>query len=324
MNIDQERNKSGDIFKKQHNPVSQNKLPISKEEAVAKVKEFVNSIWPESIILNGRRLAAITITPEMARLFLTSSQGNRKISNEAVQKYKRAMLEKNWVESTNMCTILNTFEFGDAHHRLLAQIDGNITLRYTAHIEATVKELGSLDSGKSRTLGALVSIISKEKVSPLITNILKYVMVYDAEKTLAVLRNGSDRGKYAVFNQYEITDMYNKYSALVREASAYSTSVKKKFPSQTAIGYVYFVLVRKFESEAVEFFERLHAGASLQKNEILYVLHEKLISLKGSSRHCLNEDVEFLVFKAWHYYHNKKKSPKTLRRGENEEVKRPY
>lgn len=300
-------------------------LALPKEAAVEMVKDLINLIWDQSIVLNGRRLVELRVSPRLAQLFLTASQGNRNISNEHVQKYKRAMLEGKWVESTNMCTILKTFELGDAHHRMWAQVESGVTLNYTAHIDASRDELASLDCGRSRTLANLVSIMSKQKVSPAITNILKYVMVYDGGQDLSVLRSGTTRAKHAAFNQYEIEKVFQDNKNLAIQAGSYCSSVSKKFPSPTAVGYTYFVLVKKYKSEAALFFERLRSGADFESGSILHLLHEKLISMKNHTKRYLNEEVEFFIFKAWNIYHDKRtKTPKVLVRGKAEEIKRPY
>lgn len=300
-------------------------LALSKEVAVEMVKDLITTMSKDSVVVNGRRLLEITITPKMAQLFLVASQGNRAISNETVQKYKRAMLDGKWIESTNMCTILKTFELGDAHHRMWAQVEGHVTLNYTAHIDATRDELASLDCGRSRTLANLVSIMSQQKVSPAITNIIKYILVYDGGQDLSVLRNGTTRAKHAAFNQFEVENLFQANKNLLTQAAAYSSTVTKKFPSPTTIGYAYFILVRKFKSEAALFFERLRSGADLEYGSILHLLHEKLIGMKHVDKRYLNEEVEFLIFKAWNIYHDKRtKTPKVLVRGKDEKVKRPY
>ena len=301
-------------------------LELPKENAVSIVKELYARLIPNAVTLNGGTYCELQITPALAKVLLVASQGNRSIRKATLQKYIWAIEHDQWIESVNSMMIMNSFQLGDAHHRLWALIITKKTMGFLVRLDTTLKELAAIDNGRLRSDSDRVSIMTQETISPKITNILKNVIIFDNGKTMNGLKVAStdDRIEATSFNHNEIAQEYSSNPELTVQAVAYAQSISKKLCSPNTIGYTYYVLCRQFKREAMKFFEDLKTGTGLSGTDIIYLLREKLISLKSSGLNGAHLDVEFLIFKAWDIFHNGREVPKNLIRGGNESIRKPY
>lgn len=301
-------------------------LDLPKENAVFIVRQLYDELIPNAVRLNGGTYCELQITPNLAKVLLVASQGNRSIRRSTLRKYMYAIDHNQWVDSVNMMMIMDSFQLGDAHHRLWALIETKRTMGFIIRLDTTLAELAAIDNGRIRTDSDRVSVMTQESVSPKITNILKHVIIFNNGKTMNGLKQSSTDVRIDItsFNHNSIVEEYNKHRDLTIQAVAYTHSVSKTLSCPTTVGYCYYVLCREFKREAMAFFEELKAGTGLSAKQITYLLREKLISLKSSGLKNVHLDVEFLVFKAWDIYHNKKEVPRNLIRGGNETIRIPY
>lgn len=92
----------------------------------------------------------VTVTPELARQWLDSSKGNRKLNKNNLAGISADMLSGNWKYNGDRIRFLEDGTLHDGHHRLTACVNTGVTITtdtFVMEAEAT----STVDKGRNRT-----------------------------------------------------------------------------------------------------------------------------------------------------------------------------
>ncbi len=134
--------------------------------------------------MNTRQM---TITPELAKQFLTRNTNNRSVRKTVVKRYARDMLEGNFILMPHGIVFLKDGSLADGQHRLLAIINSNTTQEMMVTFDADPSIHLYQDRGDSRTEYDNLRINGNEWSSKNIVAMLKLCLVPEiGEKTISI------------------------------------------------------------------------------------------------------------------------------------------
>lgn len=100
---------------------------------------------------NGHIQDFITVTPELARLFL-SKNVNRRIKKVKVEQMRRDMRSGNWKTVSDQLAFSFEGDLKNGQHRLTALIEEGVSLKFSVIYGCTDEDMAKIDCGTSRSL----------------------------------------------------------------------------------------------------------------------------------------------------------------------------
>jgi hypothetical protein len=95
----------------------------------------------------------MTITPQIARDFLSKSAGNRRISHQRVDMFAKYILEDKWIIDNSGVAFDVNGNVIDAHHRLFGIVKADRPVQMMVTYNLPVEAKMTIDTGRARTLG---------------------------------------------------------------------------------------------------------------------------------------------------------------------------
>ena len=270
-------------------------------------KEFSNML--------GKKMTVLEVTPNVAKLLLSVSVGNRVMSNSVIQKYAKYMKNGEWREKRSELMMLFSIFLANGHHRLHAVIVANVTVRMIVELDAEKIDMRIVDDFYARSIPAQATLETGRRFSGPLTNAVKFLWLFNQGITISKWRKLSsrERVKY-VFDAQVLIDEYNKYDQYFDEAERYMNSIKMQFPKQHVFGYAFAILHQIDHAKAQEFFDRLKDGQNISGG--LLMVRNKLITMKNNSTSARLVEahvVEYFIFKGWEWFNDEQpKLPKKL------------
>lgn len=105
------------------------------------------------------RMELVTVTPELAKQWLSRNTNNRRLNAQYVNRLASDMFEGRWHEATSgtLC-ISRDGQLMDGQHRLAAIVQTGLTFRVYVLRDADPEDFKVLDRGKSRTMASLLGL----------------------------------------------------------------------------------------------------------------------------------------------------------------------
>lgn len=252
------------------------------------------------------------ITPEKAKRYLNSSEGNRPISKAVVNTYADTMLNGNWMLN-GMCII---FDDGghllDGHHRLHAVIKAGIPVRFNVCTGVDKNAFVTYDCGRHRNIAQLLAIQGVKNYAVVGS------IVVAAER---IKRSGRLYVTNAVCNGRSITNQekYNLYQCDKEgydEVAAIITRLMHKtrvIPGSWSGGLIYYLTHSGGYrmSEVTPFFEAIY-DIEEYSIPVVTMFRNVVIKLSVTGKKIEEQSLWGLLVKAWNHFINGT-TPKLLR-----------
>lgn len=239
------------------------------------------------------RNEVITITPELAKKYLSKMSVNRPCSNRVVNSYADSILKDQWVLNGESIKFDLDGRLVDGQHRLNAVIFANKPMKTLVTYGISVEAFETLDQGKLRTNADIIYIDDNEYASlkaSVSSNILKY-------------KNNTTRDRKNS-KRADVLNCFNKNAGKINSSIKYITEIKhNNYPVGLQIMVFSHVIFREVnQSKADDFIHKLITGEGLSSKEVIYILRERLIKnrLSVSKRNTFYQ-IE-LIFRAFKYY----------------------
>lgn len=234
----------------------------------------------------------VTLSPELAMVFLSRNAGNRHVSETNLERIKKDILHGNWVFNGESIVISDTGELNDGQHRCRAVVETGVPVRMAIVIGAKRETRMTLDQGATRTIGHYLSMKGHTHANALGTAV-NYYAQYKERGQLS--NSGHLRPTKAEMLLY-----IEKHRGLSESVSYVS---RPGASSIASIGMLAFCRYAFFEAAgedaANEFIDRLLSGAGLhQGNPILYC-RNRLIETKTRANIQERAELIFKAFNAW-------------------------
>lgn len=260
--------------------------------------------------MNKEYAEIMSVTPEMATLFLTKNKVNRPPKQNVVDYYARLMKDGKWLLNGEGLSFDKNGNLINGQHRLLAVVKADVTVRFTVTHCVDDKSFSSFDSGNNRSISdvfGIAGIPNYVKVSSIMN---KYLILKRLETTIMGGKSGADnkaRGSQRLSKE-EILECYYPNSELIQAVCCQSVAFEKnlKIISATQMGAImlYLILDKFHDKEIVyEFFSALNSLESCQCKAIK-CLQKLLIkdNRPGNKAKMTGNYKQHLLIKAWNAY----------------------
>jgi hypothetical protein len=138
------------------------------------------------------RVQAQMITPEVAKLFLEKTDGNRKISEIHVDTLARDMAEGKWKLSPQGIAFDDAGIFRDGHHRLRAVLKSGRSVLMNVFYDVPADTFDTIDQGRVRTIRDSL-LIEKEGALAKAPKFVAHLLVVEAGTAVKLSRALFDR-----------------------------------------------------------------------------------------------------------------------------------
>ena len=254
----------------------------------------VATIFDPSTITDGRMI----ITPAIAKEMLRYNSANRPLHEYKVAQYTRDMENGNWVFNGDPIRFSSDRVLLDGQHRLAACIRSKTAFdtNVVGHLPTSV--MGTIDRGKSRTVGDLFGIRGEE--SPL--------SLASAARWLWRILQGPTFIWSAGYvpTQAELDSVLIKYPELRRSVAFTTTGDAKAFLVPTMgrgrPAAVHCIIQRNYPQAADDFFTALMTGENLNKKSPVKVLRDRVTRTALPKAHRPDWEIVYLLVRAWNAF----------------------
>jgi len=236
------------------------------------------------------------ITPEIAKAYLATSRGNRRISQNFVDKYAAMMRAGQWGESESSIAFDRDGVLINGHHRLMAVIASGCSVRMAVTRGHDHTAMRSMDTGRGRTAANAIEFRDPTaKNTTKLATVARYLLAYDPN-------TGFSTAKMALISNAEIADfVFANRDKIVFRHWDFLDGLR----SQIAV--FRFIAVQKYPAEKVDLFlQRLNDGANLDRDDPIMALRTAIINWRIHFRFRSSQtDTIFrlaCIFKAFNYW----------------------
>lgn len=104
------------------------------------------------------RVEIVTITPELARVWLTKNHGNRTVSEKTVKQYADDMASGNWQLTNQGIGFYRDGRLADGQHRLHAIIMSGVSVQMLVTYDLECSAVDGIDINRVRSLSDIMTI----------------------------------------------------------------------------------------------------------------------------------------------------------------------
>ena len=251
---------------------------------------------------NGIHVQKRTVTPDDAKILLAKNEGNRKVSERAVQFLYDQMVAGDWLLTADTIKLGKNGRLLDGQHRLQALV------KYGKPIDMYVAEgldekvFNVLDTGKTRSAADLLSMKGYKSASN----------VAGSVRSILLFKNGNfatiETGKMAKASNSQVL-RWVEANPEIHEVIQYTWTIYQKFRflSHSTITMLYWILSKKSQTDTDTFFEKYATGIDLSETNPIRHLRERLLKDSvNKSKLRVREKVALFIF-AWNAFRQKKK-----------------
>lgn len=260
-----------------------------------------------------------TITPEMAKEYLTHNVVNRKPCKGQIEYYARMMGNGTWLLNGESIVFDNKGNLSDGQHRLMACIMANVPFQSVVVRNVDCEAFTTFDQGKARSAGdsfSIKGIANSKNVSAAVNRFIRMnrINVSSLETTLTS-SNGSGLVK---ISSQECLDEYEKRPEFWQEEILFGMRCIGRCRlftiSEVACTSAYLQLTKGYNAEVVhDFFSQLFFEEYTTNNTLSLfrrMLVNDAMSARGVRMTLLYKTQ--LLIKCWNAYKTNKEY-KTLR-----------
>lgn len=262
------------------------------------------------------------ITPERAKAYLCTSNGNRNISRPTVITYAEAMKSGNWLLN-GVCIIFdNEGHLIDGHHRLHAVIEAGIPVTFSVCRGAPADAFVTYDCGRHRTIGQILSIRGTKHYNMVGSIVAANEQLIKTGKLIgnnSAISGKTGRGKMTNKERFEQFMKDEKGFSAVAEIIV-RLQGRCRIIQASWSGGLYYYLTHTGgykENEVLPFFEALYSLDS-SDIEVVNMLRKVLMTAKMTGNKLVPEKQWAFIVKAWNCYATGK-TPKIFKYARSQE-----
>lgn len=268
----------------------------------------------------GIKAGILIITPVAAERMLECNTKNRSPKLGKMSEYAIDMKEGKWDFNGVPIIFGETGRLLDGQNRLMAIVRSNTAIKTLIVTGVPEKTFTSIDTGANRSGKDILTIVGLEPLkASIMSSLIKRIIKSNindnfngiwVNKGFGALSNASNK-KYSVSN-HEILEYYknNKIKLDIR----YDFAIRYRKTASKVIDFSKFILAFSILAEidsydAEYFFTKLATGSELEVDHPIYVLREKLISIKATKDTSPIPGWHYwaLIVKAWNVYRKRAK-----------------
>lgn len=208
----------------------------------------------------------VTVTPAMAKKWLTTNEHNRNIKKSKVTVYARQMAAGEWQLTGQTIEFDTTGRLIDGQHRLLAIIESGESIRLLVAKGVRPEAQSVLDTGAARTYGDVLSMQGVENATH-VAAIAKRLCKYESGFY-------NDGGNLVPAN-FEMADVITKHPGIHASASQ-AARLARGVLTPSVVGMWHCLLTERDPYSAETFFTSLRDGIGLELGSPVLALRNRL------------------------------------------------
>ncbi|MFB6626466.1 MULTISPECIES: hypothetical protein [unclassified Streptomyces] len=233
----------------------------------------------------------VTVTPELAKKWLSQNTHNRPLRKRAIADYARDMAAGSWLQNGEAIKFAEDGTLLDGQHRLNAVVAAgvDVTMLVVSGLPRATQE--TMDAGRKRTAADAFSLRG-EVHATVLAAVLKRVWLWD-------------QGDYKFGQNYTPTTA--ECAALLKERPEIYRSVEIavrihqafRYLPQSVTGTAHHLLSRIDGAEAVWFFARIGDGAELPAGHPVLTLRNRVMTDRADNRKVPDHQYMAYLIRAW-------------------------
>lgn len=248
-------------------------------------------------IANATGTKTILVTPELAEKWLRLNKKNRSLSKGLLTDLTGRMNRGEWLLNGQPVIFSNEGYLLDGQHRLNAVIKHGSPVLFDVKFGITPNAFETIDEGKKRTGGDVLSITNVKDATNVSATILKVIFLEKGHKF-----------KYGVHNRpsnSQVLDYYNNHTEInefVKMGRDWYKHSGRILSTSKFAAYAY-VMSKISHEQAIEFMNMIAYGSGHDKHHPVFNLRLRLIQSKTDRTKKLIESYErALIIKAWNFF----------------------
>lgn len=236
----------------------------------------------------------ISVTPELAKIWLERNINNRALSQWTVSHYAAEMSAKTWRHPTGEALIFDTNNvIQQGQHRLHAVVKSGETITFWVMFNADPDDFQVIDSGKKRTVANVLQMQGGKNAAVAATASRLLCMWMETDWDARNLTRS------------EIVEFHNKYFDSIQKGSAVGQHLCKSLrisAGHFAAVYAYVDIISKTTGQLDEFSEALTNGHMLAKDSPVLALRNWTYLPKIAAGIHTQQKGVAVITKAWNAY----------------------
>lgn len=196
----------------------------------------------------------VTVTPEIAKQWITANVSNRRVRKGRVQNYARDMAAGNWLFSTQGLAFGTDGSLIDGQHRLLAVIAANVPVQMLVWFDVPMQTREVIDIGDPRRLGDIANLTQ-----------------HQAAVTLAMMRGPAARPITATMAERHA--FYRRFQAQIDGVIALFPSHRRGITQASVIGAIVRASLYMKDADVARFCDVLWTGIGDPNTRDRTVIH---------------------------------------------------
>lgn len=233
----------------------------------------------------------MSVTPAIAREWLSRNDHNRTVRPGVRRQYARDMAAGRWQVTGEPIKFSADGRLLDGQHRLLAVVDSDATVEMLIITGLADEAQDVMDTG-SRRLASDMLTLSGHTNSMLLAAAVKWIVLFDEDRLY------TDRAARIVTHS-DIRE-YVEANPQVAEVATVTNGIRRHIDLQPAILAASFWIIRRVDyDDANEFMGRLADGIGLTAGSPIIALRNRLRQIKQNKTRVEPEALLSLVIRAW-------------------------
>lgn len=245
----------------------------------------------------------VTVTPELARMWLELNVRNRPLAKTRVSRYAETMRSGLWRHPTGETIIFDSDEhLIDGQHRLAAQVESGVTISYWVMFGAKPDDFTVVGQGDKRSTGdvlAIAGVAQARAVGAIARTVLRMQQFHDRHwSSVSVAQAVPAR----------VAEFALEHAELLLQAAKWARAVKveTQIPENAYGAVAYWINQAKPNSqEWLEFHQSVRDGELLKAGSPVLTLRRWGMSRSRDKGVNQQEQVVF-VTKAWNAFHDRR------------------
>lgn len=238
----------------------------------------------------------VEMTPKKAAAILKNNKKNRPLSRVAVRQYAHTMKQGRWKLNGEPIIIADNDILVDGQHRLTAIVESEKTVEVVLITGVSAASFKTVDIGKKRTGADALSTHDQrlEKNRMVLAAAAKVVYFFDVHGVFDYNRDRMDNES--------LIDFIEKNRGLVRSVEfAQTLTTARKIAPASALAALHYLFAKKDIDLAERFFNKLNSGESMQKDDPINILRNRLFIISQEVGVIRSREVIPYLVKTWEY-----------------------
>lgn len=212
----------------------------------------------------------IQVTPELAGLWLSQNDRNRKVNPKAVTDYARQMSSGKWSFNGESIKRSKSGQLLDGQHRLMAIVEAGVTVEMLLIEDLEPEVQDTVDAGRKRTTADAFSMDGVANAS-IVAAVGRRAWMWD-QGNIRFTASSSP-------STLEVKETIEKYPHIHRSAEIGARTAMSYKPTRGAItGTAHHLFVQLDQDLTAEFFAQLTTGAKLDGDHPVMALRNRLLN----------------------------------------------